>query len=65
MEIKKLAALINRIHEITAADEYAMDFFPGATVEEISAFEQEQALFFLNSCADGCVLRMGAVCLTR
>ena len=46
MENKKLELLINNIRDITATDEYAMDFFPGATDEEIFAFEQEQGIVF-------------------
>ena len=46
MKNKKLDTLINKIREITATDEYAMDFLSGATDEQISAFEQK----------NGCVL---------
>ena len=46
MESKKLETLISNIRDITATDEYAMDFFPGATTEEILVFEQEQEIVF-------------------
>jgi len=59
---KKLETLINSIREITATDEYAMDFYPGATDEEISAFEKVQGVVFPELVtqwlrfADGCCL---------
>ena len=62
MENKKLEVLINSIREITTTDDCAMDFFPGATDEEISAFEQEQGFVFPELVtqwlhfADGCSL---------
>ena len=46
MANKKLEELIRNIREVTATDEYAMDFFPGATDEEISTFEKENRIVF-------------------
>ncbi|MCL2051845.1 MAG: SMI1/KNR4 family protein [Lachnospiraceae bacterium] len=62
MENKKLEQLISNIREITATDDYAMDFFTGATCKEISAFEQENNILFPKlitqwlGFADGCSL---------
>jgi len=62
MENKKLESLIDSIRDITSTDEYAMVFFPGATDEEIFAFEQEQNIVFPKLVAqwlrftDGCSL---------
>lgn len=36
-----LSDLINTIRQITATDEYAMEFLPGATDEEIKQFEKD------------------------
>lgn len=62
MATEKLKALISSIREITATDEYAMTFLPGAADEEIFAFEQEHGIVFPKLVAnwlrfaDGCCL---------
>jgi hypothetical protein len=62
MENKKLETHINNIRDITATDDYAMDFFPGATDEEIFAFEKKQGIVFPKLVtqwlrfSDGCCL---------
>jgi hypothetical protein len=59
---EELADLIHKIREITATDEYAMDFSPGATNEEIALFEQGNNFSFPEPVkewlrfTDGCCL---------
>ena len=59
---KKLEELIRKIREVTATDEYTMDFYPSATDEEISVFEEENSIVFPELVtrwllfADGCCL---------
>jgi len=58
----ELTELIEKIRDITATDEYAMEFSPGVTNDEISQFEQENNLTFPDQVkewlifADGCCL---------
>jgi hypothetical protein len=62
MKNQRLETLINSIREIAVTDDYKMDFFPSATDEDISAFEQEQNIVFPELVAqwlrfaDGCCL---------
>ena len=59
---RKLSELIKRIVEITDTDEYSMEFFPGASDEEIAQFEDSNGFAFPElfrewlGFADGCYM---------
>jgi hypothetical protein len=59
---RKLLELIKKIEEITDTDEYSMEFFPGASNEEIAQFESDNDFTFPElfkewlRFADGCCM---------